>query len=164
MRGAPETLISVRGFRTGRSVDTSILEISAVRNAHASTTVQAGDRQVRRQTIFVRVEADHFAKGLQASFFSHSGLLLTYSTASERPRHANHGREVVSEHDHVVGVRHFAVRYGSPGLRAASGCLWRCARPGGDRTVRAVAIGIQSPVSGSRRISGAAYGTSSPPR
>ena len=99
---------------------------------------QTGDRQVCRQTIFVRVEADHFAAAC-------GELLLPQRVAVDvfhgfgTARHANHGREAVFEHDHVVvGVRHFAVLVRvarlACGQRVAFG---GGARARGDRTVHA---------------------------
>ena len=70
---------------------------------------QTGDRQVRRQAVFVRVEADHFAAAC-------GELLLPQRVAVDvfhgfgTARHANHRREAVFEHNHVVvSVWHFAV-------------------------------------------------------
>ena len=99
---------------------------------------QTGDRQVCRQTIFVRVEADHFAAAC-------GELLLPQRVAVDvfhgfgTARHANHRREAVFEHDHVVvGVRHFAVLVRvarlACGQRVAFG---GGARARGDRTVHA---------------------------
>lgn len=86
VRVREETPISCPWFSNGKICSMpSILEISAVRNAHASTTVR------RRET--GRSAGRPFSSGSKqitsqrpaASFFSHSGLPLTYSTASERP-------------------------------------------------------------------------------
>ena len=111
---------------------------------------QAGDRQVRRQAVFIRVEADHFAAAC-------SELLLPQRVTVDvfhgfgTARHANHRREAVFEHDHVVvGVRHFAVlvriAWLARGQRIAFG---RRARTGGDRTVHTCG-GHRNPIAGQR--------------
>ena len=88
---------------------------------------QAGDRQVRRQAVFIRVEADHFAAAC-------SELLLPQRVTVDvfhgfgTARHANHRREAAR------------------GQRIAFG---RRARTGGDRTVHTCGR-HRNPIAGQR--------------
>ena len=97
---------------------------------------QAGDRQVRRQAVFIRVEADHFAAACSELLLPQRVTVDVFHVAGTA-RHAHHRRETVLEHDHVVvGVRHFTILVRiarlARGQRIAFG---RRARTGGDRTV-----------------------------
>ena len=111
---------------------------------------QAGDRQVRRQAVFIRVEADHFAAAC-------GELLLPQRVAVDvfhgfgTARHAHHRREAVFEHDHVVvGVRHFAVLVRIARLACGQRvALGGGARSCGDRAVHACGR-HRNPIAGQR--------------
>ena len=111
---------------------------------------QAGDRQVRRQAVFIRVEADHFAAAC-------SELLLPQRVTVDvfhgfrTARHAYHRRKTVFEHDHVVvGVRHFTILVRVARLACGQRvALGGGARTCGDRTVHTRG-GHRNPIAGQR--------------
>ena len=97
---------------------------------------QTGDRQIGRQAILVRIEADHFAA-------AGGKLLLPQRVAVDvfhglgTARHTHHRGETVLEYDHVVvGVRHFAILVRVARLTCGQRiALGGGTGAGGDRTV-----------------------------
>ena len=111
---------------------------------------QAGDRQVRRQAVFIRVEADHFAAACSELLLPQRVTVDVFHVAGTA-RHAHHRRETVLEHDHVVvGVRHFTILVRIARLACGQRvALGGGARSCGDRAVHACGR-HRNPIAGQR--------------
>ena len=111
---------------------------------------QAGDRQIGRQAVLVRVEADDLAAA-GGELLLPQRVAVNVGHVLGDAGHAHHrGEAVLEHHDVVVGVRHFAVLVRVTGLaRGQRVALGGGAGAGGDRAVHAGG-GHRDPVAGQR--------------
>ena len=111
---------------------------------------QAGHRQVSRQTVLVRIEADDFAAA-GGQFLFPQRVAVNVGHVLGNARHAHHGGEAVLEHhDVVIGVRHLAVLIRVAGLAGGQRvALGGGAGASGDRAVHTRG-GHRNPVTGQR--------------
>ena len=111
---------------------------------------QAGDRQIGRQAVLVRVEADDFAAA-GGELLLPQRVAVNVGHVLGDTGHAHHrGEAVLEHHDVVVGVRHFAVLVRVTGLAGGQRvALGGGAGAGGDRAVH-TGGGHRDPVAGQR--------------